>query len=767
MNNLEKYLDQVIEQRPVAYEAPLEESSSDAEGKPNFLKSAAKRWYVVLLVTVLLSALGLPAIWLLLEPLYVVQGTVRVAPAVESILTGEMRGSSGPGYRDFVNTQAKILTSGPVLQRIADELQDRNLSIFSGMPQSPIEHLIARVAPRNGSVDPAVVLKKAVADKTIAAGHISQTELVAVTMRGRDADEAKQIVDAFITQYQDMYGRDSLVEEDKTLRVLEDQRDQLTARMEDQRNKIRNLAEEYGTTVLDSRQDMELRRYTVLQAELTRLEAQRIALEANIGLLEQSEEASITPDQLVAARKEYVNTDPMIMELSSSVVQMERDLLVARQSHKPGHPALIKMEQTLVKFQESLEAKRQELEAEFDASMEDRVKVAAEQRLAGAQAQIEQLKAHEARLRDVLNNQDLTTRQVGQTNLDIQDVQFRLDLDLEYYDQLSRRIKTMEMERQQRPRITVASRADVVSTQDRRPKLAAAMVFGAMAVGFVIAFMKDRMDKTLQTPDDVTRHLGLPVLGTTTSSRTVKPAEFAERIAGDYQTIRTNLRLLASGGMPQKLTVTSPGMREGKTTFAVNLAISLAKSGKKVLLVDGDLRKPDVRYMLKMSNGTPGVQEVLLGEDPRDAITALAESGLHVLPANSRSLADVYELLVSSTAADQVDRLSRDYDHVIIDTPPALAFPDALVWAKLTDAVVLVGFAGQTTVPDLKEAKERFGSIRARVVGAVLSNVPAEQSLYRYGQGYDYRPRGSGSVSPGGRQKKLLLSTPEAQDTDA
>lgn len=765
MNNLEKYLDQVIEQRPVTHEALREEPPSEV--KPNFLKSVAKRWYIVLLVTILLSALGLPVVWLLIEPIYMVQGTVRVAPVVESILTGEMRGSSGTSYRDFVNTQAKILTSGPVLQRIADELQDRNLSIFSGEPQTLLEELKARLVPRKGTVDPAVVLKDAVANKTILAGHISQTELVAVVMKGGNIGEAKQIVDAFLLQYQDMYGRDSLVEEDKTLGVLEDQREQLLAKMVDQRKRIRGLAQEYGTTVLDSRQDIQLRRYSVLLTELTRQEARRIALEANIGLLEKTEEVSIPPEQLVAARKGYADSDPYITELSGSVVQLERDLLVARQNYKAGNPTLIQMEELLDTFKQTLETRRQELEKEFDDGVGDRLKVAARQRLTTALAEVDQLKAHETRLREVLNNQDVKTRQVGQTNMDIQDFQFRLDLDREFYDQVSRRVKTMEMERQQRPRITVASRADVVSTEDRRPKLTAAVVFGAMALGFGLALMTDRMDKTLQTPDDVTRYLGLPVLGTTTSSRTVKPAEFAERIAGDYQTIRTNLRLLANGGMPQKLAVSSPGMREGKTTFAVNLATSLAKSGKKVLLIDGDLRKPDVRYMLKMSNGTAGVQEVLLGEDPSNAIISLPESGLHVLAANSHSLADVYELLVSSTAADQIERLSREYDHVIVDTPPALAFPDALVWAKLTDAVVLVGFAGQTTAPDLKEAKERFRRIRARVLGAILSNVPAEQSLYRYGQGYGCRTHATASMARSGKQKKLLLLSEEPGDADA
>jgi len=762
MNNLEKYLDQVIDQRPVAYDVPLEESTQE-EDRPNILKSVAKRWYIVFLATVLLSLLGLPLVWFLVEPEYTVQGAVRVAPVVESILTGETRGGGGgDGFSNFLNTQAKILTSGPILQRIADDLKDRNLAIFSGQPRTFLDELKAKLIPRpTGPVDPVVVLKNATAGQAISAGQISHTELMAVTMKGRNAEEAKQIVDAFLHHYEAMYGSNSLEQENAKLRVLEGRRDELMGKIERQRTQIRALAEEYGTTALDGRQDMELRRQTMLLTELTNLEARRIGLEANVGLLKEREEVSLTPDQLVAVRKEYVNSDPMITELSASIVQMERDILVAKQNLKADNPVLIQREQLLETFRNTLEAKRQELEKEFDEGLDERLEIAAQQRLAGAQAQIQQVTAHENRLREVFDAQDITTQQVGKTNLGIQDVQFRLKLDMELYDTISRRIKVMEMERQRRPRITSAYKADVIATDDRRVKLAAAVVFGAMACGLGLAFLRDRMDKTLQTPEDVARHLGLPVLGTTTSSRTIKPAQFAEQIAGDYQTIRTNLRLLANGGMPRKLAVCSPGTREGKTTFAVNLATSLAKSGKKVLLIDGDLRKPDVRYMLKMSNGTAGVQDVLLGEDPSDVIVSVPESGLHVLPANSRHLADVYELLVSSTASDQIERLGREYDHVIIDTPPALAFPDALVWAKLTDAVVLVGFAGQTTAPDLKEAKERFARIRAQVLGAILSNVPAEQSLYRYGYGYRTR-----TTSPLGRnkRKRLLLSAQGPQE---
>ena len=335
--------------------------------------------------------------------------------------------------------------------------------------------------------------------------------------------------------------------------------------------------------------------------------------------------------------------------------------------------------------------------------------------------------------------------------MSIQDRQFQLQVEQDQADTLYRRIKSLEMER--RPaagRIETPFAADVIETNDRRVQLATAAVIGALACGFGLAFLRDRMDKRLQTPEDVTRQLDLPVLGTTTSSRALKPALFAEQIAGDYQTIRTNLGLMNDGGLPRRLVVSSAGTREGKTTFAVNLATSLAKSGKKVLLIDGDLRKPDVGQMLNVPKDTGYLQDVLLGGDASGIAYVSPASGLHVLAANPRHMADPYELLTSSMAAEQIERLTREYDHIVIDSPPALAFPDALVWAKLADAVVLVGFAGQTMGPDLKEAKERFARGRARVLGAVLNNVPVDQGLYRYAHTYrcEARRRNARRTSP-------------------
>jgi len=140
-----------------------------------------------------------------------------------------------------------------------------------------------------------------------------------------------------------------------------------------------------------------------------------------------------------------------------------------------------------------------------------------------------------------------------------------------------------------------------------------------------------------------------------------------------------------------------------------------------------------------------------------------------VLAASSHSTIDPYELLASPQMAKQIDKLSEGYDHVVIDTPPVLAFPDALLWAKMAGAVILTGFAGQTTAPDFKETKERLAEIGVRILGTVLSNVPVGHSYYRYGYDYYAQGRHAARDARNAVRRPLLLpmDNPEKKPNDS
>lgn len=755
MDNLEKYLDQVMEPKPVSYEAPSEFMPEEESGaKPNLLMAVARRWYIILATTIVLCAVGLPVLWLSIEPTYRVTGAIQVRPR-ENILTGTPLADGG--MRDFINTLANRLQSDPdLLNAVVRSLSYRELTFFSGEPQTLPEKLLARIRPMRGRVDPVQVLSEALSDGTIVVRPLPNSQYITINMESPRPEEAREIIEQWVHNYLERYNRDADQAGAENRKTLENERDQLFNNMEVRREEIRERAEEYGSVSLDGLYEMELSRQAALVNDLINLQSQETALQARLNRLDPNDAASMTPERLLAARTESVNSDPTVVALSQQIAQKRRDLIELRQARRPGNPLLVHHEGILAGLEEALAERMAELEANFDGGVGDRWRTLVGQQRENAQAELAEVRAAIEARRELLRQQTAATIKIGNAKLQIDNLQHDLNLMKSTYDTIAQRLNRIEVQGQVRPEVLWGYRPNITSTRDKRPQYSAGVLFFAMGCGFALALLRDKMDKTLQTPDDLTRCLDLPVLGTTSSSHTVKPSLFAEQIAADYQTIRTNLGLLTNGGIPRKLAVSSPGVREGKTTFAVNLATSLAKSGKRVLLIDGDLRKPDVRYMLNVTNGKSGVQDVLMGASAEKAISSISASGLHVLAAHTRNTGDVYELLVSSRAAEQVERLGREYDHVIVDTPPVLAFPDALIWARMAGAVVLVGFAGQTTGPELKDAREKFARIRVNVLGVILSNVRAEQNTYRYG--YSRRTTDVESLRKSRQQRKLLLS---------
>ncbi len=731
MNDLEKYHDQVIGQELVSFETPPE---PEGQSISNLIKGVLQCWYIVLLTFFITCAVGLPAIWLLLEPLYTVTGAIRVAPILSNIMTGKADQKIS-NYQSFVNTQAVMITSKRVVQRVADDLIDRNLSFFENEPTDPISKLKQKL--KGTKPEPANILKQAISDKVIVAAPSLHTELIDVTMKSTNSEEARQIVDAFISAYMAVEGYNTTQKQGWELALLENEKDIRAEKIQNWNDAIRQLAQEYGTTTLVSRQDMMLQRITSLLAELTKLEARRVNLETQVQLLEQFPEQTITPEEMVSMRNEYINSNTTVRELTRNIVQLETNLITFKQMILAAkNPILEQRKQLLDVFQSHLEEKRQEVAEEFDAMVLKEISNANKRKLLTAQTALELAKTYEKRLQEVVAKEDTQTIELGRTQLQIQDLQYKLDLDQETYDKINRRIEELQVERKRPARVSVAYLADIVFTQDRRIKYTAALIFGAMACGMLLAFLKDKADLRLHTLNDVTKCIGIRIIGTTTSTHTIKPALLPEQIAEDFQTIRTNLGLLDGEGIPNKLVVTSPGIQEGKTTFAINLATSLSRSGKKVLLIDGDLRKPDIARLLNLPKASKGLQDVLLGREFNQVVYTIPSTGLDVLASDSHGGMDAYELIASPIARQRINELSEEYDHVIIDTPPVLVFPDALIWAKFGEAVILTSFAGKTTTPELRKAKERLTQIDARVLGTVLSNVQVEESYSHRGYGH-------------------------------
>jgi capsular exopolysaccharide synthesis family protein len=200
-----------------------------------------------------------------------------------------------------------------------------------------------------------------------------------------------------------------------------------------------------------------------------------------------------------------------------------------------------------------------------------------------------------------------------------------------------------------------------------------------------------------------------------------------------YRTLRTNLQFAAVGGALQTLVVTTPSPNEGKSTTVANLAVTFAQGGKKVIVVDADLRRPALHELFGV-DGTSGLSNTLVDAALRAALPLVAVpgvEGLRLLPAGAIP-PNPAELLGSDELAQVIDRLKTMADMVLFDAPPVLPVTDAAILAKRTDGILLVLQAGKTKREHAARAKDMLEQVGARIVGTALTNAKVDSGVGGY-----------------------------------
>jgi succinoglycan biosynthesis transport protein ExoP len=205
-----------------------------------------------------------------------------------------------------------------------------------------------------------------------------------------------------------------------------------------------------------------------------------------------------------------------------------------------------------------------------------------------------------------------------------------------------------------------------------------------------------------------------------------------------YRAVRTALYFSTQGGGCHVVQVSSPNMGDGKTTLALNLAISIAQSGKRILLIDADLRRPRLHKALGVP-GQTGLASVIAGQaELSAAVRETTVPGLSVLPCGAVP-ANPAELLTSPRFKEIIELLRGQYDFVLIDTPPLLAVTDPSVVAPRVDGVLLTIRLSRQSVPQCVRAKEVLDALGARLLGVVVNGVSPRGGPGRYGSGrYEY-----------------------------
>jgi capsular exopolysaccharide synthesis family protein len=263
-----------------------------------------------------------------------------------------------------------------------------------------------------------------------------------------------------------------------------------------------------------------------------------------------------------------------------------------------------------------------------------------------------------------------------------------------------------------------------------------------LAMGLVLAYVRDRLDDTIKTPEDVSRKLHIPFLGLVPAVRGDRRLVLSNPVPHDfgeaYRALRTSLVFTSGAETTRVITVTSAQPLEGKTTTACNLALVLAFGGSRVLLIDADMRRANVHKALEMVN-TVGLSHLLVGQARvREAIQRTSDPNLCVMTAG-RTPPNPSELLASERMKQLVANLKQGpFDWVVIDTPPVLAVTDAVILTPLVDGVTFVLGSEMTRRGLAERAVQLLMTGRPKVLGAVLNRVNFERNKYYYSRYYGY-----------------------------
>ena len=366
------------------------------------------------------------------------------------------------------------------------------------------------------------------------------------------------------------------------------------------------------------------------------------------------------------------------------------------------------------------------------------------------------------------------------------------DTDKDLYDGILQKLKEAGIQAGLRSsNIRVVDPA-LVPSAPSRPQKARNILLGLL-VGLVggvgLALLREYMDNTIKTPDDIEMLARLPSLaivpafaadnerangrisrllksgaenGKETHVELVSHTRPQSQMSEAFRALRTSLLLSQAEHPPQVILMTSALPREGKTTCAVNLAVTLAQLGDKTLLVDADLRKPGISRALSLVDGKhaglssylAGVSSLDLITVPHPAITNLAAIPTGPVPPNPA------DLLSSRRLAELIQELRKRYKFVVIDSPPVMAATDAVILSVLVDGVLMVARSHDTPKEAFTRARDLLMSVNSRILGVVLNAVDSSAPNYYYS--YRYYPYSYGESNKGRAEDSSESEQPRA-----
>ncbi|RME41362.1 MAG: polysaccharide biosynthesis tyrosine autokinase [Planctomycetota bacterium] len=616
-------------------------------------------------------------------------------------------------YERFVLTQAALLKSPGILSEALKVTAVRETQWWKDIEKRrwkrPNEHLIELMDELN-------------------AGPVRGTNFLKVSMVCRNPKDPAVIVRAVVNQWYDTVKQRTASEfADSALTAARQELDELDREIEDKRHRLQELATRLPPGARTNPEN------NVVSQRVQQLSQQVTQLQLELAELEQFRDFYNDPSGLAATAEDraWVEQDPEVAGLRQGLFLLRQQRAADERVYGPGHRILKQLDAEIAAREKELEQLRMQKLEERRQDAREAANTAYENTLHALYLAQENLAKAEAALQDqdrlLLENSNLETD---------------IEQSLEYRKQLVEYIKGLERVKAQRTAIDVHIAQEPTDPLERyspNPLLLVAGILLSIALSVSIGLGLELVDTSVRTSQDVVRHLNVALLGLVPDTDDEEiPIQRVERAVRDaphsmvaeaFRGIRTAVQFAAPAERQRLMLVTSPRPEDGKTTVACNLATALAQGGRRVLLIDANIRRPGVHKVFP-GREPKGLSNLLIGDGTLAQLAYTTDvDRLDVLPSGPAS-PNPAELLAGE-AFHALLREARDqYDQVLIDCAPVLLASDPLVIGPIVDGVILVVRAKQNSRGIARRALTLLGDVGSHVFGVVLNAAQVARGGY-------------------------------------
>jgi len=660
--------------------------------------------------------------------------TYRIKPVYEAAARIEINGETPdlsnlrelflqmPTTEDYVQTQVRILQSDDLAMQTVRALRMYEDPQFAVRPPG---------SNANAPFTSAEELRLIEAfHSRLAVGVVHSSRLVEVKFESTSPKVAADVVNTLADLYVENNFRKKYESVMQASDWMAGQMRELKVKMEESHEALVKYERDNQIFALDQGQNVTVTKLGDLNRDLTEAEADRIAKESQYELVK-----THRLDDLAT-----VMQNPLLQDLQRQRSQVANSLAEARATLGPKHPKVLQFERQL---------------QDLDTQMDTQMKVAAGRIESDYQAAVNR----EALLRRAFEQQKNEANSLNSKLVEYSLLRRDYETNQQLYEGLLQRLKEAGISSGLRSsNINVVDRARPPINPVRPRKslnLMLSLIVG-LALGCALALFNEYLDNSVKVPEDVEQLVNLPVLGiipavssvmsyaarrkplpravvaTGMTSELATVAQPQSVVSEAYRALRTSILLSTSRHAPQLILISSGQPREGKTTTALNLAITLAQRGDRVVLIDTDLRRPRIHRSFQLTNDR-GLSTFLTSQAaPEELARPVRQVPNLFVITSGPTPPNPAELLSSEPLEALFAELRRHFDFIVLDSPPAISVADSMILAAHADGVMLVVHGGVTTRETLKHTTKLMNSVNARILGIVLNNVDVRSVDYKY-----------------------------------